>query len=69
MLSLPPELCALIVSQVETKDLAHLARTSHAMLECFVPYLWEDVNAAWLLALLQGASFHYRKPKCALFLK
>ncbi|KAF8602450.1 hypothetical protein BDV93DRAFT_524043 [Ceratobasidium sp. AG-I] len=57
MLSLPPELCALIVIQVEIKDLAHLARTSHAMLDRFVPYLWQDVKAAWLLQLLRGALF------------
>ncbi|KAF8602444.1 hypothetical protein BDV93DRAFT_607482 [Ceratobasidium sp. AG-I] len=52
MLSLPPELCVLILSEVEIKDIASLARTSHAMLDRFVPYFWEDVKARWLIALL-----------------
>ncbi|KAF8602443.1 hypothetical protein BDV93DRAFT_557448 [Ceratobasidium sp. AG-I] len=62
MLCLPSELCALIVAQVGIKDLAQLAQTSHAMLDRFVPYLWEDVNAAWLLTLPQGSSFYDTKP-------
>ncbi|KAF8602448.1 hypothetical protein BDV93DRAFT_607486 [Ceratobasidium sp. AG-I] len=57
MLSLPPEICALIATRVQTKDLAHLARTSRAMLNRLVPYLWEDVKAGWLLVLLPGANF------------
>ncbi|KAF8602440.1 hypothetical protein BDV93DRAFT_524035 [Ceratobasidium sp. AG-I] len=62
MLSLPPEICALIVAQVGTKDLAHLARTSHTMLARFVPYLWTNVRAESLLALLPGARFERITP-------
>ncbi|KAF8602447.1 hypothetical protein BDV93DRAFT_607485 [Ceratobasidium sp. AG-I] len=62
MLLLPPELWGLIIRQIGIKDLAHLAQTARAMLDHFIPYLWEDVNAAWLLALLQGATFYDTDP-------
>ncbi|KAF8602446.1 hypothetical protein BDV93DRAFT_607484 [Ceratobasidium sp. AG-I] len=65
MLSLPPEICALIISKVELPDLASLVRTSHAMLDRFVPYLWRNVEAEWLFALLPGADFaHGRFGAC-----
>ena len=63
MLSIPPEICALIAVQVRTSELAHLALTSRAMLDRFVPYVWENVKAECLLALLQGARFEQVKSR------
>lgn len=69
MLSLPPEISALIVSQIKKRDVASLAWTSHAMLDRFVPYLWDHVRAQSLLALLQGASFNGAKRSGTLYLR
>lgn len=65
MLSVPPEIRALIISQLEIKDLSSLTQTSHAMLDCCVPYLWEDIKAEWLFDLLPGAHFERIGPSGA----
>ncbi|KAF8602441.1 hypothetical protein BDV93DRAFT_607481 [Ceratobasidium sp. AG-I] len=61
MLSLPPEISTLIVAEFRLRDLSHLAQTSHAMLDRFVPFLWENVESDYLFELLPGADFDQTK--------
>lgn len=62
MLALPPEIIDIIYHFIEIQDIARLAQRYCAMIDLVVPYLWQDVRAESLLALLPSIHFDHNKP-------